>query len=46
MGKKNVAIVERFEPESMYGLSAKKRVTIVEGWPLVQVQLYEHFVVN
>ena len=38
---KEVAVVERFKQESMYGLSAK-RVAVVERWPyaLVEVRLY------
>ena len=38
---KEVAVVERFKQESMYGLYAK-RVAVVERWPyaLVEVRLY------
>ena len=28
-----MAVVERFKQESVYGLSAKKMVAVVEGWP-------------
>ena len=31
----NVAVVERFKQESMYGLVAKK-VVVAERWPLVE----------
>ena len=34
-----VAIVERFKQESMYGVSAQKGA-VVERWPLVDVRLY------
>ena len=34
---REVAIVEKFKQESIYGLSAKK-VAAVERWPLVKVQ--------
>ena len=34
-----VAIVEGFKQESMYGVSAQK-VAVVERWPLVDVRLY------
>ena len=34
-----MAIVERFKQESMYGVSAQK-VAVVERWPLVEVRLY------
>ena len=34
-----VAIVERFKQEPMYGLSVKK-VAVVERWSLVEVELY------
>ena len=34
-----VAIVEGFKLESMYGVSAQK-VAVVERWPLVDVRLY------
>ena len=38
---KEVAVVDRFKQESMYGLSAKK-VAVVERWSyaLVEVRLY------
>ena len=35
-----MAIVERLKKESMYELSAKKKIAVVERWPLVEVQLY------
>ena len=35
-----MAVVERFKQESMYGLSAKKKIAVVESWPLVEVRLY------
>lgn len=42
-----VAVVERSEQESIYGLSAGtkrggscKEVAVVERWPLVEVRLY------
>ena len=31
-----MAIVERFKQESMYGLSAKKIVAVVERWPITR----------
>ena len=36
-----VAVVERFKQEPMFGLSAgiKKKVAVVERWPLVDVLL-------
>ena len=34
-----VAIVEGFKQESMYGVSPQK-VAVVERWPLVDVRLY------
>ena len=36
---REVATVQRFKQESMYGLSAKK-MAVVERWPLVDVRLY------
>ena len=33
LGQKKVAFVERFNQESMFGLSTKK-VVIIERWPL------------
>ena len=44
---REVAVVERFKQELMYGLSAGtkksgpcKEVAVVERWPLVEVRLY------
>ena len=44
---KEVAVVERFKQELMYGLSAGtkksgryREVAVVERWPLVEVRLY------
>ena len=39
---KEVAIVEKFKPELMYGLFASqdKKVAIVERWPKVEAPLY------
>ena len=38
---REVAVVERFKQELMYGLSAgTKNVAVVERWPLVEVRLY------
>ena len=42
---KEVAVVERFKQEPMYGLSAIKsvhcrEVAVVESWPFVEVRLY------
>ena len=46
---REVAVVERFKQEVMYGLSAGtkksgrcREVAVVERWPLVEVRLY-HF---
>ena len=41
---RQVAVVERFKRETMYGLSSEKsdrsrQVTVVERWPLVEVGL-------
>ena len=37
---REVAVVERFKQEPMYGLSAgTKKVAVVERWPLVRVRL-------
>ena len=41
---RKVAVVERLKQELMYGLSAKKKMSVVERWPLVEVRLYRHFV--
>ena len=45
---REVAVVERFKQELMYGLSAKteksgryREVAVVERWPLVEVRLYQ-----
>ena len=38
---REVAVVERFKEESMYGLSAGiRKVADVERWPLLEVRLY------
>ena len=44
---REVAVVERFKQELMYGLSAGRKksgrcreVAVVERWPLVEVRLY------
>ena len=39
---KEVAVVERLKKEWMYGLSAKKKkkMAVVDRWPLVEVRLY------
>ena len=38
--RREVAVVERFKQELMYGLSAgTKKVAVVERWPLVEVRL-------
>ena len=46
---REVAVVERFKQELMYGLSAGtkkcgrcREVAVVERWPLVEVRLYLH----
>ena len=42
-----VAVVERFKKELMYLLAAEtKKVTFVERWPLVRLQLMLIFMVN
>ena len=47
---REVAVVERFKQEVMYGLSAGtkksgrcREVAVVERWPLVEVRLYNLF---
>ena len=37
---REVAVVERLKQESMYGLSAKKKMAVVERWPLLEVRLH------
>ena len=46
---REVAVVERFKQELMYGLSAGtkkcgrcREVAVVERWPLVEVRLYKY----
>ena len=34
---REVAVVERLKQESMYRLSAKKKMAVVEKWPLVAI---------
>ena len=34
---KEVAVVESLKQDSVYGLSAKKKMAIVEKWPLVAI---------
>ena len=50
---REVAVVERFKQEVMYGLSAGtkksgrcREVAVVERWPLVEVRLYETIFVH
>ena len=50
---REVAVVERFKQELMYGLSAGtkkssryREVAVVERWPLVEVRLYTEWGFN
>ena len=43
---RELTVVERFKQESMCGLLAKKKMAVLERWPLVEVRLYILMVVT